>query len=252
MIALPPNMNASHLCASVLALTFLAAPPARSTEPSTELVISEGSYIGYATVADALATLKAQGFIALPALNGSVSFFDPDNKTTWTLTGKDDPAYPAAVRYVHTRSNGVAQVEITILCEASDGPCEKFRSEIRNNVIQISKMMAGDPSVKCWVNNDKIKCGAEPERKLSNQQIYVEVAEDGTCTVDNVATACLDVGWQIRAKHSSDEPRVFVCASASTKYDLVGKVMGALTDQHVQPAFGCASQSRRASTQTPP
>jgi len=33
--------------------------PARSSEQSTKPVITEGSYIGYATVADALATLES-------------------------------------------------------------------------------------------------------------------------------------------------------------------------------------------------
>jgi biopolymer transport protein ExbD len=117
-----------------------------NTELSTKQAISEGNYIGYATVADALATLKAQGLLPVPGINGEVSFAEPDNKTTWTFVGKDDPAYPSAVRYVFGTSDGpVLHVEIAILCEASEEPCEKFRSVTRENVTQLSKMMAGDP-----------------------------------------------------------------------------------------------------------
>ena len=134
-----------------------------NSEPSTKPAISEGNYIGYATVADALATLKALGLMSVPGINGEVSFAEPDNKTTWTFVGKSDPAYPSAVRYVYARSDGpVLHVEITILCEASEVPCEKFRSDTRDNVTQVSKMMAGDPPVKCSLNGRTMKC--EPVR----------------------------------------------------------------------------------------
>jgi hypothetical protein len=232
-------MNASRLYTLGSILLCAVLLPAWSAEQSTKVVISEVNYIGYATVSDALATLKSQGFLALPGLNGEVSFAEPDNKTTWTFAGKDDPAYPSVVRYVSTRSNGVVHVELTILCEASDGPCDKFRSDIRDNVAQAAKMMAGDPSVKCRVNGDNMKCGAEPVRKQTDQQIYVQVRDDATCTVDNIATPCLDVGKHIRAEHPSDEPKVAVCASATIKYDALGKVLGTLSEEHLSPAFGC-------------
>jgi biopolymer transport protein ExbD len=232
-------MNASRRYALGSILLCAVLLPARSAQQSTKVVISEGNYIGYATVDDALATLKSQGLMALPGLNGEVSFAEPDNKTTWTFTGKHDPAYPSAVRYVTTRSGDVLHVELTILCEASDGPCDKFRSDIRDNAAQVAKMMAGDPSVKCRLNGDKMKCGAEPVRKQTDQQIYVQVRDDATCTVDNVATPCLDVGRKIRAEHPSDDPKVAVCASATIKYDALGKVLGTLSEEYLSPAFGC-------------
>jgi biopolymer transport protein ExbD len=210
-----------------------------NSEPSTKPTISEGNYIGYATVADAMATLKAQGFLELPGLNGEVSFAASDNKTTWTFVGKNDPAYPSAVRYVYTRSDGVPHVEVTNLCEAPDAPCEKFRGDIRANIAQIAKMMAGDPSVKCRVNYENLKCGAEPARKQTDQQIYVQVRDDATCTVDNVATSCLEVARTIRSEHPADNPKVAVCASDRTKYDVVGRVLGALNEEYFTPAFGC-------------
>ncbi len=232
-------MNALRLCAIGSILLCAVSVTARSSEPSTRLVISEGDYIGYATVADALATLKAQGVMALPGLNGEVSFAEPDNKTIWTFSGKNDPAYQSTVRYVYTKSSGVLHVEITILCEAADESCEKFRSNIRDSVTQLSKMLAGDPSMKCRVNDIAMKCGAELARKQTNQQLYVQLKDDGSCIVDGVATPCLDVGRKIRAEHPSDDPKVAVCASEKTKYDALGKVLGALSDEYLSPAFGC-------------
>jgi biopolymer transport protein ExbD len=232
-------MNAIRLCAIASILLCAVSLTVRSSEQSTRLVISEGNYIGYATVADALATLKSQGFMTVPGTDGGVSFVEPDNRTTWTFAGKNDPAYPSAVRYVYTKRNGVTHVEITILCEASDAPCEKFRSDIRDSVSQLSKMMAGDPSVKCRVNNDAMKCGAEPVRKQTGQQIYVQVGDDGSCTVDSAATPCMEIGKKIRAEHPSDDPRVNVCGSEKTTYDAVGKVLSASNEAYLSPAFGC-------------
>jgi biopolymer transport protein ExbD len=57
--------------------------------------------------------------------------------------------------------------------------------------------------------------------------------------VDNVATSCLEVAKTIRSAHPADNPKVAVCASDTTKYDVVGKVLGALNDEYLTPAFGC-------------
>jgi len=159
------------LSPSAIGLLFLCAVacPAGPSEPSTKLVITEGHYIGYASVADALATLEAKGLMPAPGFDGNVSFVEPDKGTAWTFVGRDDPAYPSAVRYVYTRSSGVLQAEVTILCEASAERCEKFRSDIRDHLEQLSKKMAGDPSAKCSVNDNTMKCGSEAEQKQTNQ-----------------------------------------------------------------------------------
>jgi hypothetical protein len=156
------------------------------------------------------------------------------------VAGRNDPAYPAVARIVNSKSNdSVQRVEITVLCEAADGPCAKFRSDIRDNVEQLSKMMAGDPFVRCRTDGHKMKCGAVPVRKQTNQQIYVRIEDGGTCAVDNVTTPCLDVGKQIRAQHPSDDPRLAVCASAKINCDAVGSVLRALNEQDLPIAFGC-------------
>jgi hypothetical protein len=143
----------------------------RSAEQSTKLVVTEGHYIGYTTVADALATLKSEGLAEVPGLNGAISFVERDNSVAWTFAGKDDPAYPSAVRYVYRKSSGVLNAEVTILCEAATQRCEKFRSDLRDNLAQLSKKMAGDPSAKCRMKDDTMKCGSEepvPELKQTD------------------------------------------------------------------------------------
>ncbi len=157
--------NIASPCAIGLLLSVAFSLPARSAEQPSKLVVTEGRYIGYATVADALATLKSEGLTGVPGSNGGTSFVEPDNKVAWTFAGKDDPAYPSAVRYVYTMSSGVLQAEVTILCEASARRCDKFRSDIRDNLAQLSKKMAGDPSAKCRVDDNTMTCGVQPEVK---------------------------------------------------------------------------------------
>jgi len=133
------------------------------------LIVTEGHYIGYTSVADALATLESKGLTAVPASNGDVSFVEPDGRTAWTFAGKDNPAYPSAVRYIYTRSDGELHAEVTILCEAAAPRCEKFKNDMRDSLAQLSKKLAGDPSAKCSVKEGTMKCGAEPPRKQIDQ-----------------------------------------------------------------------------------
>jgi len=174
----------------------------------------------------------------LAAPNGSVSIVEPDNKTTWTFAGKGDPAYPAAARTVFARTGDSVHVEITVLCEAAQEPCEKFRSDIRFNIEQVSKM-SNDPSLRCHVNGETTECSHRPVREHSDQQLYVKIADDGTCGVDSLVVLCPDVGKHIRSEHPSDDPKVVVCGSATVKYDAVGRVLRVLTEQDLPIAFGC-------------
>jgi hypothetical protein len=155
----------SRYALKCLLLLCAVSGVARSQEQPTKLVVTEGHYIGYVSVADALATLNAKGLAAAPAANGGVSYVESDSRTAWTFAAKDDPAYPSVVRYVYTRNEGVLQAEVTILCEASADRCEKFRSDIRNNLAQLSKMMSGDRTANCRVNDGAMKCSAEPDRQ---------------------------------------------------------------------------------------
>ncbi len=152
-----------------LFLLCVVSGAARSQDQPTQLVVTEGHYIGYVSVADALATLESKGLTAVPGSNGDASFVEPDSRTAWTFAGKDNPAYPSAVRYVYSRSGGELHAEVTVLCEAAASRCEKFKHEIRDSLAQLAKKMAGDPSAKCSVNEGTMKCGAESERKQIDQ-----------------------------------------------------------------------------------
>jgi biopolymer transport protein ExbD len=238
MIALL-RMDALRLQAIALGLLCLAFAPARSSEPINNVIISDGAYIGYATVAEALAALKAQGLKPLAAPKGLL-FAESDLRTSWTFASSGDPAFPAVAKVVYTKGDdSLFHIEITILCEAAEAPCTKFRSNIRSDAEKFSMILSAGPSTKCRAVADTFKCSKVTVREHNTQQIYVQIQDDGTCTLDGLVVPCLEVGKQVRAAHPSDDPQVSICGSAMAKYNAVGGVLRALDEQDLPMAFGC-------------
>jgi biopolymer transport protein ExbD len=233
------RMDALRLQSIALGLLCLAFAPAHSSEPLNNVIISDGAYVGYASVAEALAALKAQGLKPLAAPKGLL-FAESDLRTSWTFANHGDPAYPAVAKVVYnTGDDTMLHVEVTILCEAADAPCAKFRSGIRADVEKFSMILAAGPSTKCREIGDTIKCSKVNVREHTNQQIYVQIQDDGTCTLDRLPVPCLNLGKQIRASHPSDDPQISVCGSPTAKYYEVAGVLRALDEQDLVMAFGC-------------
>jgi len=106
-----------------------------------DIVIVEGGSTGFATVADARASLRSRGLLELPSGKGSV-LWEAGGKTTWTFTAETEAAYPAFAKFVWTSSQERIEVAISILCEAAPLPCEKFARNMRANV---DHMLKGEP-----------------------------------------------------------------------------------------------------------
>ncbi len=81
-----------------------------------------------------------------------------------------------------------------------------------------------------------------PLRDHSDQVIQVGIQRDGTCTIDKVVAACSNVGKQIRAAHALENPRVAVCGDPNVAYEVVGRVLRALTTEDLPSMFGCAQE----------
>lgn len=115
---------------------WAAILPARSAQPPPTIFVSQSESLGYSTVAEALVDLRDRMKL-IPLTGGrGVSFLGPDNKTTWTFTGKDEAAYPAVVRLVTVREGTTVSVDISILCEAAQVVCDQFRKETRENTVR--------------------------------------------------------------------------------------------------------------------
>ena len=108
-----------------------------------DIVVVDGGSTGYATVADALATLRSQSLLELPSGKGLV-FLEAGGKTTWTFVGKGDAAYPAFAKFVWKSSEERVQVTISIVCEAAPESCAKFSSDMKAYVFNT---LRGEPRV---------------------------------------------------------------------------------------------------------
>jgi len=117
----------------LLALVLISAS-AHSQEPIKE---SQGAAksLGYATVAEALISLKAKSGV-------SVNVTKPDGWTivtepapvfaVWSFTPEGHYAHPAVVRRAITRdSTGEVSVQMTALCQAAKEPCDRLMREFQ-------------------------------------------------------------------------------------------------------------------------
>ena len=84
------------------------------------------STIGYATVAEALASLQANPNIQVSVQGGWTIASDKENKTLWSFSPKGDPSYPSAVKRIVEERNDTVFVHMDVLCEASKPACDNL------------------------------------------------------------------------------------------------------------------------------
>jgi Protein of unknown function (DUF4019) len=91
---------------------------------STPLPEADRPTIGYDSVGEALAALKARQGVTFTVQNGWTVVTDPAEAAVWSFPPKGHPAYPSAVkRQIENRSNG-AYVNMSVQCEASKSACD--------------------------------------------------------------------------------------------------------------------------------
>jgi|SRR3984957_2985844 hypothetical protein len=84
--------------------------------------------IGYATVAQALAALRAKAGVKFRTEGGMLiaDDFDGPNPAAWIFYPKSHPAYPTVIkRFILNTAEG-AFMETRIKCEASQEVCDKY------------------------------------------------------------------------------------------------------------------------------
>lgn len=136
--------RAAALC---VALLCAASFPASAADKAPVQESAPGSFksrFGYATVQEALQSLKAKA-------NATVEVSKPDGWTivtepapehaVWSFTPPGHYAYPAVVRRaVKQRPDGDLYVEMAALCQAEKEPCERLIREFQ----QLNDRMAED------------------------------------------------------------------------------------------------------------
>jgi hypothetical protein len=102
--------------ASILAL----APAANAAETSS---------IGYASVAEAMSSLRARPDVTIHIKAGWTIVDDRAHGILWSFTPPGHPAYPAAVKRVLTNRDGGWYVDTLMLCEAEKAACDKLAQD---------------------------------------------------------------------------------------------------------------------------
>lgn len=108
------------------------AAPANVPANASATASNASAAIPFATVADALAALKARDgdSVTVMTADGWVTVDEPSAAARWSFTPSGYYAYPAVVKRVIKRSaGGAAEVETTSLCESDKASCGKLLAE---------------------------------------------------------------------------------------------------------------------------
>jgi hypothetical protein len=89
---------------------------------------AESSSIGYNSVAEALADLKANKNAAVSENEGwtIIQLVEGDNSSTWSFTPASPPAYPALFKDDVIKIKDSITFNHQTLCEAEEVECDKF------------------------------------------------------------------------------------------------------------------------------
>jgi len=115
-----------HVIHSLVALVLiLAVSPdrVRSAEPPTSAALTS---IGYASVAEALAALRAKPGVTFTTQDGMTIAEDLDALTSWIFYPEGHPAYPTAIRRSLVNKPEGAYMETNVWCEAGKKACKKY------------------------------------------------------------------------------------------------------------------------------
>jgi hypothetical protein len=111
----------------VLAFAGKAAEPLPETDKDT---------IGYPTVADALAAVRAKPGVEISTFNKWTVIADRPSYTVWSFAPPDYPAYPAVVKRSAVPNGAGSNIHMGVLCEASKEACDELvRTFVRMNPI---------------------------------------------------------------------------------------------------------------------
>ena len=104
---------------------FAGVGIARSAEPGGE---SEPTTIGYASVAEAFASVTAKPGVKIRVEGGKTIVEDLNGPTpaVWIFFPKEHPAYPSVIRRSIANSAAGASVETNVRCEAAKDVCDRY------------------------------------------------------------------------------------------------------------------------------
>lgn len=113
-----------------LATILMISGSVRGQVPDTGPIPEvKDSQIGYATVDEAITSLKAKPGVKVNVQGGWTII--GDGLTLWSFTPAGNPAHPAAVKRTAVERDGAWYLEMNILCGASKEACDKLARDFQ-------------------------------------------------------------------------------------------------------------------------
>lgn len=109
----------------VLALFTSVSAFSQELEPIPEV---DHSTVGYKSVAEALAALRARKDLDVSVYKGWTIFGEKSetDMTIWSVSPEGYPAYPAVVKRHIFEKDGAWYVTMGVLCQAAKAPCDQL------------------------------------------------------------------------------------------------------------------------------
>ena len=104
----------------------MAASALGRADPNYSSSQVRSSSIGYPSVTAALDALRARKDVTISEQQGWTIVNDPASMTLWSFVPKDNPAYPAAVKRAFVQKGAEVYVNMNVLCQAEQTPCDKL------------------------------------------------------------------------------------------------------------------------------
>lgn len=116
-----------------LILAFASPVFAQAEQRSNSSEPPVRSGIGYATVAEALAALKAKPGVQIEVTKPDAwTIVNEPGDVQWSFTPSSHSAYPAVVRRaLKVNAEGGLYIEMSALCQAEKAPCDKLLEDFK-------------------------------------------------------------------------------------------------------------------------
>lgn len=127
-----------------IARIFLAATLGLGSTVHAQLVAlpeADQPTIGYKTVAEALAALRAKPGVDMRVQGGWTIATEREANVLWSFAPQGHPAYPAAVKRHTYEKDDTAYIGMDVLCEASKTACDKLVREFQELNARIRESM---------------------------------------------------------------------------------------------------------------
>lgn len=118
-------MNAYSLSFAVLSLLAAAGC---ATAPASPPPVSS---IGYSSVAEAMAALRARPDVEIAERDGWTIVTERSNHVIWSFTPAGHPAHPAAVKRTVVQMGDGIGVQMNVLCQARKADCDTLVAEFQ-------------------------------------------------------------------------------------------------------------------------